>query len=33
MQNNIGEARRSYAMTREDGKFSQEDAAAYFGVT
>ena len=33
MQNNIGEARRSYAMTREDGKFSQEDAAAYFGVS
>ncbi len=33
MQNNIGEARRSYAMTRDDGKFSQEDAAAYFDVS
>ena len=33
MQNNIGEARRSYAMTCENGKFSQEDAAAFFGVS
>lgn len=33
MQNNIGEARRSYALTRVDGRFSQEDAAAYFHVS
>ena len=33
MENNIGDARRSYAMTREDGKFSQEDAAKYFNVS
>ena len=33
MQNNISEARRSYAMTCENGKFSQEDAAAFFGVS
>lgn len=33
MENNIGEARRSYAMTREDGSFSQEDAARYFDVS
>ena len=33
MQNNIGEARNSYALTCENGKFSQEDAAAYFGVS
>ena len=33
MQNNIGEARRSYGLTCKEGKFSQEDAAAYFGVS
>lgn len=33
MQNNIGEARRSYAMTTPEGRFSQEDAANYFGVS
>ena len=33
MKNNIGEARRSYAMTRPDGKFPQEAAAAFFGVS
>ena len=33
MRNNIGEARRSYAMTRDDGKFSQEDAASFFKVS
>ena len=32
MNNNIGEARRSYAATI-DGGFSQEDAARYFGVS
>ena len=31
MQNNIGDARRSYA--EHVGKFTQEDAAAYFGVS
>ncbi len=31
MQNNIGEARREYAD--KVGKFTQEDAAAYFGVS
>lgn len=30
MQNNIGEARRSYALTV--GKFTQDDAASFFGV-
>ena len=30
MQNNIGEARRSYALMT--GKFTQDDAAAFFGV-
>lgn len=33
MQNNIGEARRSYGLTLENGNFSQEEAAAYFGVS
>ena len=33
MQNNIGEARRSYGLTTESGKFSQEDAARHFGVS
>lgn len=33
MQNNIGEARRSYGLTLESGKFSQEDAARYFSVS
>lgn len=33
MQNNIGEARRSYGLTCENGKFTQEDAAAFFGVS
>lgn len=33
MQNNIGEARRSYALTCENGNFTQGDAAAYFGVS
>lgn len=32
MQNNIGEARRSYALTLESGRFTQEDAARAFGV-
>lgn len=31
MKNNIGEARRSYAA--RIGKFTQDDAAAYFGVS
>ena len=31
MQNNIGDARRSYA--EKVGKFTQEDAANYFGVS
>lgn len=30
--NNIGEARRSYAATRPDGRFTQEQAANTFGV-
>ena len=30
MQNNIGEARRSYALLH--GKFTQDDAARFFGV-
>lgn len=30
MQNNIGEARRSYAL--KYGKFTQDDAASFFGV-
>ena len=33
MQNNIGEARRSYGTTLDNGGFSQEDAAEYFGVS
>ena len=33
MQNNIGEARRSYGLTLESGKFSQEDAARHFDVS
>ncbi len=33
MQNNIGEARRSYAMACKSGSFTQGDAAAYFGVS
>lgn len=31
-ENNIGEARRSYAMTTPSGKFTQEDAARAVGV-
>ena len=31
MQNNIGDARREYAA--KYGKFTQEDAAVYFGVS
>lgn len=31
-ENNIGEARRSYAMTTPSGKFTQEDAARAIGV-
>lgn len=31
MQNNIGDARREYA--EKHGKFTQEDAAKYFGVS
>lgn len=31
-ENNIGEARRAYAMTTESGKFTQEDAARAIGV-
>ena len=33
MQNNIGDARRSYGLTLESGKFSQEEAASYFKVS
>lgn len=32
MDNRIGEARREYA-DRLDGRFTQEDAAAFFGVS
>lgn len=32
MRNNIGDARRSYANTLENGTFTQDDAAAYFNV-
>jgi transcriptional regulator with XRE-family HTH domain len=31
-ENNIGEARRAYAVTTESGKFTQEDAARAIGV-
>jgi len=31
-ENNIGEARRSYAITTESGRFTQEDAARAIGV-
>ena len=31
-ENNISEARRSYAMTTPSGKFTQEDAARAIGV-
>jgi hypothetical protein len=33
VKNRIGDARRSYAMVRLDGKFTQEDAAKEFGVS
>lgn len=33
MDNNIGEARRSYALTTESGVFTQEDAARELGVS
>lgn len=33
MENNIGEARRNYAVTLDSGKFTQEDAARFFGVS
>ena len=33
MLNNIGEARRSYESSTPSGKFTQEDAARYFGVS
>lgn len=33
MENNIGEARRNYAATLDSGKFTQEDAARFFGVS
>lgn len=33
MKNNIGEARRSYALTTETGTYTQEDAAHDFGVS
>jgi len=33
MRNNIGEARRSYALTLLNGTFTQEDAAERFGVS
>lgn len=33
MKNNIGEARRSYALTTETGTYTQEDAARDFGVS
>lgn len=32
MDNNIGEARRSYEKTLQSGKFTQKDAADFFGV-
>lgn len=33
MENNIGEARRAYALTTESGSYTQEDAARDFGVS
>lgn len=33
MENNIGEARRAYALTTESGNYTQEDAARDFGVS
>ena len=33
MDNNIGEARRSYENTLGGGKFTQDDAAAFFDVS
>ena len=33
MENNIGEARRNYAATLDSGKFTQEEAARFFGVS
>ena len=31
-ENNIGEARRNYALSTESGRFTQEDAARAIGV-
>lgn len=33
MENNIGEARRSYALTVPGGRYTQKDAARDFGVS